>query len=137
MVSQGRIGRIAWLNQDDGAAAPVAVTPQSKETEQQMEEKRKAELEALDAELAQLQALAQKLAADSERDAQLIKQLEASLRYEDKQAEALQKQYEELVKVMDLLPDADNSTRIRMLHSNPCVCSRQMPDRSPLQTSPS
>ena len=51
MVSQGRIGRIAWLNQDDGAAAPVAVTPQSKETEQQMEEKRKAELEALDAEL--------------------------------------------------------------------------------------
>ena len=82
---------------------------QSKETEQQVEEKRKAELEALDAELAALQALTQKFAADSERDAQLIKQLEANLRYEEKQAEILQKQYEELVKVMDLLPDADNS----------------------------
>lgn len=103
------------------------MTPQSKETEQQQEEKRKAELEALDAELAQLQALAQKLAADSERDAQLIKQLEASLRYEDKQAEALQKQYEELVKVMDLLPDAENSTHIRC----PSVCVLPMPDRSP------
>ncbi len=61
-----------------------------------------------------------------ERDNQTIHQLESNIRLEERQAEVLQRQYEELVKVADLLPDAANSAFPSVLP--PAWCLMFSPD---------